>query len=182
MAVSVIDMIMGPATIYTGAFGATEPADAVAAPGAAFTDAGGTMGGVSVEITQEYKELEVDQLVDVPESRLTKRLFVVKTQLTEATLANLKLTLNGGTITTGTTDSFDPSMTDSGTRPTYAAMILDGPGQGGFKRRFIARKVLSTEGVKFAYEKDGQKVFEVGFKGHYVSQSVMPFRVLNAKS
>lgn len=177
MAVSVIDMIMGPATMYAGAFGAIEPVDAVAVPAAAWTDVGGTMGGVKVTISQEYKEMEVDQIVDVPESRLVKRVFTVETSMAEATLANLKLSLNGGTLAAG---SFEPDMVDSGTRPNYAAILLDGAGQGGFRRRFIGRKLLSTDGTEFAYEKDGQKVLKVVFSGHYVTSTIKPFRVLNA--
>jgi len=177
--VSVIDMIMGPATLYAGVFGSTEPADAVAAPAVAFTDVGGPLDGVKVKISQEYKNMEVDQLVDIPESRLIKRLFTVETNMAEATLANLKLSLNGGLLATG---SFEPEQVDSGTRPNYSALILDGAGQGGFRRRFIGRKMLSTDGTEFAYEKDGQKVFKVVFTGHFVSTAIRPFRVVNATS
>jgi hypothetical protein len=181
MAVTTINMIQGPATCRIAPFGATEPtAGATAATvalAATWVDIGGTTDGVTVTIEQEYSEMEVDQLVDTPESRLTKRGFTVETNMAEATLANLKIGLNGGTLTSG---EFTPAMGDSGTRPDYVAIALDGAGEGGFARRFIGRKMLSVEGVEFAYEKDDQQVFAVTFRGHYVSASIPPFRVINA--
>lgn len=186
MAVTTIDMIQGAGTLRAAVFGSTEPvAGATAAtmdPDPVWIDVGGTNDGVTVNISQEYSEMEVDQIVDVPESRLTKRLFTVETNLTEGTLANLKRLLNGGTIIgdamTGT--EFEPLDVDSSSRPEYIALMIDGPGEGGVPRRFIGRKMLSTEGTEFAYAKEDQQVFSVTWKGHYVSKSIRPFRVINA--
>jgi hypothetical protein len=181
MAVTTINLIQGPATGRIAPFGATEPVAgataATVAPAAAWVDFGGTTDGVTVNIEQEWSEMEVDQLVDTPESRLTKRGFTIETNMAEATLANLKIGLNGGTLTAG---EFEPADVNSSNRPDYFAIMLDGAGEGGFGRRFIGRKMLSVEGVEFAYEKEDQTVFAVTFRGHYVSPSIRPFRVINA--
>jgi hypothetical protein len=178
MATTVANLVQGPATLWIGAFGATEPADAVAAPAVAWTDAGATKDGVNLAIEQEYAELEVDQLADIPGQRLIKRTITVETNLAENTLANLKAVLNGGTVATTT---YTPGTgVVSGAEPTYSALIIDGVGPSGKNRRIFVRKVLSTDSVEFSYAKDDQSVFSVTFTAHYVSGTVDPFKIIDA--
>ena len=181
MAVTTINLLQGPALARIAPFGSVEPVKgptaATVAPDPVWTDIGGTTDGVTVNISQEYSEMEVDQLVDTPESRLVKRGFTIETNMAEATLANLKLSLNGGTLVDG---EFEPADVDSASRPAYMALMLDGPGEGGLPRRFIGRKLLSVEGTEFAYEKEDQQVFTVTLRGHYVSKTIRPFRIINA--
>lgn len=186
MAVTTSNLILGPGTLYTGDFGATEPADtAVAtAPDVAWTDAGGTQDGVELAVNQEYTELEVDQIVDVPERRLTKREATLKTNLAEATLENLAVALNGGTIASGGTGataykSLTPTASTSAHQVTYKALLFDGFAPAGKPRRVIVRKALSTDNVEFAYKKDEQTVFTVMFSAHYVSASIAPFKIVD---
>ncbi|WP_328339545.1 hypothetical protein [Micromonospora sp. NBC_00421] len=186
MGVTTTNLAMGPATVNVGAFGATEPADTAIAmaadpPTPDYTNVGGTMGGVTITITQQWKEFEVDQIVEVPERRVTRREIAAKTQLAEVTLDNLILALASGTKTTGTSgapDTFEPSNTDSGASPNYKSVILDGAGAGGRKRRVIIRKVLSTENVDIASSKDSQQSYPVTFTGHYVSPSIKSYKIL----
>lgn len=187
MSVTATNLIQGPGTLYTAAFGATEPVDtAVAsAPGGAYTDLGGTQGGVQLTIAQEYKELEVDQVVDVPGRRLTKRDVMIKTNLAEPTLANLALILNGGTSSTGGTAgtsyaAYDPAMDTAATQPTYTSTLFDGYAPNNKPRRVIVRKVLSIDSVGAAYKKDDQTVFPVSFAAHWVSTSIKPFHVVDS--
>lgn len=185
MGVNTLNLIQGPATLYAAVFGATEEATVSAPLSAPWVDVGGTMGGVTVKIAQEYSDLEVDQIPDVPETRLVKRSFSIETNLAEATLSNLKLTLNGGTLTIGVApadDTYEPDAGDSTARPAYIALALEGQGDKGFKRRLYGRKMLSTAGSEFAYQKDGQNVLKVTWSGFYVSPSIRPFRVSNAKA
>lgn len=187
MAVTATNLTMGPGTLYHGDFGATEPADIDTTPDAGdWTDVGGTTDGVTLSINQEYTELAVDQIVDVPGRRLTKREFTLGTNLAEPTLANLALALNGGEITpvapgagTPGSDTYDPTGGSSATQPTYAALLFDGYAPGGFPRRVLGRKMLQTENVEFAYSKDGQTVYSVSFAGHFVSSSIKPFRIVD---
>lgn len=191
MAATVTNLVQGPATIYIGDFEATEPADntvGTAPSSADWTDLGGTTDGAELSIQQEYKELEVDQVVDVPGRRLTKRDMSVKTNLAEPTLENLVFALNDGTTATGTGyKNYTPAFTDSATQPTYRAVLLDGWAPGGtsgggstsYRRRVILRKVLSSDNVEFAYKKEDQTVFTVTWSVHYVSTSVSPFKIID---
>lgn len=186
MAVTATNLIMGPGTLYVATFGTAEPADStIATAPASYTDVGGTQDGVSLAITQEYAEMEVDQLVDVPGRRLTKRVFTLETNLAEPTLAMLKVALNnGGTITTaaGVSSAYEPDAGDTTVNPSYSALIFDGFAPGGFRRRVIIRKALQTEDVEFAYAKGDQTVLSVAWEAHYVSSSIKPFKIVDALS
>jgi hypothetical protein len=180
MSVTATNVIMGPGTLYTGAFGATEPADAAVnttPQASAWTDLGGTDGGVKVGIDQTYTELQVDQIVDRLGSRLTKRDTMVSTNLAEPTLENLSVALNGGTAASGSGfKSFEPDYATSATQPTYIAILVDGFAPSQKRRRIIVRKVLSTAKVDSEYTKDKQTFFPVEFTAHYVSSSIAPFK------
>lgn len=187
MSVTVGNLVQGPATIYIGAFGATEPTSATATPASAsWTDLGGTSDGATININQEYKELEVDQVIDIPGRRLVKRDMTVKTNLAEPTLQNLVYALNDGTFATGATDNtYTPAFTDSATQPTYRALLVHGwaagSGSGGQSKRrmVILRRCLSSDNVEFAYKKDDQTVFTVTWSVHYVSNSTAPFYIID---
>jgi hypothetical protein len=186
MAVTTTNLIMGPADLYIGSFGAVEPLDTAinTTPAASsWTDLGGTQDGVKLSIDQTYTPLEVDQIVDEPGARLTKRLFTVETNLAEATLENLKYLLNDGTAASGSGyKSFEPVYASSATQPTYRAVILDGYAPGQVRRRFIVRKVLSNDKVESTYKKDAQTLFTVKWQGFYVSASIAPFKLIDATS
>lgn len=183
MAVTTTNLAMGPGELYVGDFGATEPADAAindTPASSAWTDVGGTLGGLTFTVSQQFKELEVDQLVETPERRVTRREASFKTQLAEATLENLVLALNSGTVTSGTQDVFEPDTVTSGDSPDYKAAIFDGYGGAGLRRRVIMRKVLSTENVDVVASKDGQTVYPVTFMSHYVSPSIKSYKIVQA--
>lgn len=187
MAVVGTNLVQGPATLYKGAFGATEPADTAVnttPPSSSWTDLGGTNDGVKLSIDQTYTELEVDQIVDRVGSRLTKRDFTVETTLAEPTLTNLSIALNGGTSASGAGySSFEPSFASSATQPTYIALLFDGWAPGGaYTRRVIVRKALSTDATELAYTKDKMTVYGVKFAGHYVSASIAPIHITDQTS
>src|SRR5690606_9937970 len=167
-----------PISLYTGAFGATEPDDtAVDTPpdSGTWTDVGGTTDGVQLSIQQEFAELAVDQIVDVPGRRLTKRDMSVTTNMAEPTLENLALAMNQSpsVITTGVGyKKLEPSADTSATQPTYMALIIDGFAPEQLRRRIIVRKVLSTANADLAYQKDAQTVYTVTWSAHYVSPSI----------
>jgi hypothetical protein len=188
MSVTGTNLIQGPGELYTGDFGAAEPADSAVntSPSASvWTDVGATKDGVTLNVTQEYAELEVDQLVDVPERRLTKRDFQVMTNMAEPTLENLALALNGGTVTSSSAyKTYDPDDASSATQPTYKALLFRGYAPrtalgATMRRNVIVRKVLSIQGVEAPYKKDDQTLFPVTFGAHWVSSSVKPFRIID---
>jgi hypothetical protein len=191
MGVTVTNLISGPGTMYTGAFGATEPADSAVGStpvASTWTDVGGTSGGVKLTINMEYAELEVDQVIDVPERRATKRDVYVETKLAEPTLANLVLALNGGTVTASSAYStYDPDDTTAATQPTYKALIFDGYAPrtvagATMRRRVVVRKTLNTADVVNEAQKKGQVLTPVKFNSHWVSSSIKPFRVIDQLS
>lgn len=187
MAVTVTNLIMGPGTLYKGAFGATEPADSDVdnaientSVSADWTDLGGTNGGVSLELELDYTEMEVDQIVDVVDRRLTKREFKINTSLAEPTLENFVIANNGGTVTTGAGfKAFDPKMDTSASQPEHIALIFDGIAPSSLRRRVIARRALSVAGIGQEYTKEDQTLFPVEFSCHYVSNVIPPFRYID---
>jgi hypothetical protein len=180
-------LVQGPGTLYYGIFGtAVDPADSGvnAAPVASanYTNAGFTSGGVQIVIDQTYTELDADQIVDSPGRRITKREVTVGTQLAQPTLENLALAMNGGTVATASAwKTFDPLTAISATQPTYYAIILDGwtPEGNGFNRRFIGRKVLSTDKITVDYKKDSQTFFTVLWNLHYVDSTHALFHMVD---
>lgn len=186
MSVDTTNLIQGPATLYKGDFGATEPADtAVNAvpPASSWTDLGGTQDGVKLAVDQTYSELEVDQITLRVGSRLTKQDFTIETSLAEATLENLSLVLNGGTSASGAGyKSFEPNVTSSATQPNYFAIILDGYAPEQLRRRIIGRRMLNTDSAELAYTKDKQTLIPAKFAGHYVSSVIAPFHITDEVS
>lgn len=182
------NLIQGTGVLYRGAFGATEPNDADLGqePGGAFADLGATRDGVELVINQEFSELEIDQVYEVPERRLTRRELVVRTNLAEPTLENLRASLNGGDISAATEagpdtyglKTFEPSSGLS-RRPDYNAIIFDGIAPEGMPRRVILRKALQIGDVTFAYRKNNQTVYTVMLAAHFVSPAVRAFRVID---
>ena len=188
MPVTATNLTAGPGLLYVGAFGATEPADSAinTTPVAStWVDVGGTQDGSTLNITREFLELEVDQIVDMPGRRLTNRDLQITTNMAEPTLINLQTALNGGTITASAAwQSYDPDNTVAATQPTYKALLLDGyaPQSAAavtMRRRVIARKVLSIDDVETAYKKDEQTLLPVTFGCHYVSSVIAPFHIVD---
>lgn len=181
MGVTTSNLIMGPGTLYDAPFGTAEPV-AFAAPAVAWRDVGGTQDGVTMSVSQEFAEIEVDQIPETPERRMTKREMTIATNLAEATLDNLANAINeeASSIVSGTgIKTFEPLNGLASFTPKYRASLFEGPGPGGFPRRVIARKTLSTEGTEFAYSKDGQNVFSITRTTHFVSDSIKPFAVID---
>jgi len=183
MSVTVTDLTQGPATIYTGLFGAAEPLETAVndtPQASAWGDVGGTTDGLKLVIKTTFKDLEVDQLIDVPGTRPTLREITMETNMAEPSLDNLKYALNGGTISTGVGwRAFEPVDSDAATQPNYSALLVHG-WFGTGRRMVVVRKVLSVEGTETQYKKDGQTVFKVTIKGFYVSPSIRPFRIIDA--
>ena len=185
MAVTTTNLIQGPAELYADAFGATEPADTAVAsvPGGTFVGLGGTNDGVTLNVTTEWSELEVDQIPETPERRRTKVETVLSTNLAEPTLENLSRALNvdPDDITTGVGfEAIDviggESALDS---PWYQAIILDGRAPNGKRRRVLARKCLNTADTESAYAKGDQTLIPVEFTTHYVSNAIKAVHIVD---
>lgn len=194
MAITPFNICQGPATLRTGAFGATEPADSAVSSDpnpAVWLDVGGIMDGSSVllEVDLTYTDQGVDQLVDAVGARLTKRTVQLTAALEELTLQNLLLAQNQlGTITTGAGySSYDPSTASSATQPTYTALMIDGWAPtlatgAAMRRRIILRKSLSSSKLDLEYEKSKAGVFNTTWTGYYVSATVPMWHLVDQTS
>lgn len=184
--ISPANIVQGPADLYTGTFGVTEPTDTNVnvVPGAGWTGIGGTQGGVNFEVDNTYDQITVDQLIDPVGARLTKRQIQVTFKLAEATLANLQLSMNQ-LMTQGSGANYatsDPQTTTSATQPTYTALLVDGwaptlASGAAARRRLIVRKALSQAKVQFAYTLQNNAVYDITFTAYYVSPSISPFHI-----
>lgn len=184
-------VIQGAGRMYTGVFSATgafEPALAavnVAPQASAWTYTGFTSDGITITINQSFSEMRVDQLADRIGTKLTERELQLQANLAEATLANLTLGMNGGTITTGSGYSYyEPVYDGSELQPVYIAVIFDGYAPASAagvskRRRIILRKSISTENVESSYKKDELTLVPVTFTSHYVSDTVASFRIID---
>lgn len=189
MAVTPVNICQGPGQLYVAPFGSTEPTDANATvnagpPGGAYVDVGGTEIGVTLEVDITYVDLKVNQLIDPVGARPTDRLITVKTQMKEATLANLTTAVNQLTTTTvsATYTTQDPVTPSSATQPTYVALCLDGwaptLGTGApARRRILLRKVISKPKLLIDYELAKPVLYDVTFQAYYVSASIPPFHI-----
>jgi hypothetical protein len=175
--------IQGPADLWVGVFGVTEPlATAIASnPGAGWTFVGGTTDGSTWTDKLSYSKMKFDQVAMPVGSRLEEREVSVKTNLAEPTLDMLVWALNGGANVAAAgppaTHTYTPVDSNAASVPTYAAVLLDGWSTGGKRRRLIVRKVLNIDGIETPYKRDSQTVFPVTFSGHWVSASIAPYIV-----
>jgi hypothetical protein len=184
---SATNIIAGPAELYSAVFGSTEPLDTAvsAALTAPWGSLGGTDDGVTLNVSHEWQNLRMDQIIDSAGKRKTGRTITVATNLVEGTLENLALALaETSAIQTGGTGgtawrALEVSGDDSGAEPTYTALILRGRAPLGKRRLFVCRKVLQTEDVESAYKKDDQWLIPVTFECHWVSASIRPFRIVD---
>lgn len=180
MTINVTQLIAGPATLYTDAVGATEPTNATDPITGGWVDAGGTNDGVTITIAQSFESVTADQTVDILASLPTERSVQVETSLMERTMVNIKLACNGGTIVTGaSTDTFEPISNTVDVAPTYKAVLLKGTSAiNGKTGLLIVRRCLVTDDVETAYKKDGVSMLGIRWTGHYVSDSIKPFKFL----
>lgn len=191
MAITPFNLVQGPATLYTGAFGATEPADSAVTSNpnsAVWTDVGGIADGTAVllEIDLTYSEQGVDQLPMPVGARLTKHAVQITAALAEATLTNMTLSLNQLTTTSvqsGYT-TLEPVIAQSSSQPTYTALVIDGWAPtlntgASARRRVILRKALSASKLALEYEKSKMAIYNTTWVGYYVSGSVQPWHVVD---
>jgi hypothetical protein len=189
-AVNPNNAIMGPISLWYGAFGVTEPAQSNAAliadPGAGWTFGGGSNGGISWEIDHTITDMAFDQTVDPVGGRVTGRSGMVTFNAAEPTLAILALALhNLGTTTVGSgITTYTPGQPNAGTPLSYNAILLDGwaplLGSGAAaRRRAIFRKMLNQPKMITNGDPTKQVSWALNTKMYYVSQSIDPYIVMD---
>jgi hypothetical protein len=136
---------------------------------------GGTDGGATGNLQNEYSDMEVDQVAMAVDARLLRQAASVVTNLAEVTLANIRRGLNmpddaGDEIEWGGEDIVNAS-------PNFSAILLKGQKPGGGPRIVVVRRVLSVAQIAMSWTKDGKTMIPVEFKAYYVSQSVRAVRI-----
>lgn len=162
---------LGTATAIT-AFGATS----------AWTDVGYTTNGLELSYEPNYGEVNVDQLLDA--ARLFKQSMkvMVKTEFSEATLANLFVVMNQST---GYSNSADPAAGTGGTvsnatggleiqggslgdYPVERSLAAVGqaprPVSGNAERVYYASRVMSISASSHGMKRDDATTFPVEFR------------------
>lgn len=175
MTVTTTNLLQGPADVWTGTFGVTEPANAAATPGTGWVNAGATDGGVTLTLGQTYSNMTVDQVAMPVGSRLTEQNASVATTLAEATLANIRVALNQAISAATTAEFGGDDIVNSD--PTYQAVLLKGRAPGGTGRIVILRRTLSTESIGVPFQKDGKTVIPVTWTAYYVSSSIKAVKI-----
>lgn len=188
MALTPRAVTVGAGRIYIGAYGATEPTETAintAPPSSSWTEVGGTIDGVNVNLEQSFTTIYIDQIADPVQSALTERMMKVVANAAENTLETIKTAWNGGTIASGSGyRTLDPVYGGDEVRPTYIAVLFDGyapASAAGVKkrRRFIVRKVIDVDNVESPYKKDGATVIPLTLGAHYIDDSTAPYRIID---
>jgi hypothetical protein len=124
-------------------------------------DLGATVGGVEVTKALEVTEKEVDQLLDATDLVPKKYMVTVKTELAEATLANLKKVWNEAAAPeqAGRVQPIGLSQE----LPEYE-LKFTGPDPAGDTRTYIFFRAIAVEAGAQQLKKDGQTVFPVTFR------------------
>lgn len=205
ISVTPFNIIQGPGTLYIGNWTngvqpdvstllGVDPGTVSPATIAGFVDAGGTTGGITVEIDETLGDITVDQVLDPIGARTTARTIQVTTTLMETQLDNLLLALNGATAGTksggASTDAYeqlDLTTTTSATQPIYSTVIVDGWGPTASDgtpmiRRFIIQKTLSAPKISQKFSMGDQATVDVTFTAYYTgSVDVHPLTIIDQK-
>lgn len=174
MAVTVRNIIVGPADLWVAPTGTAAPAF-VASDGyrAAFDgdgnwDAlGATMEGVEVSYQPDYGEIIVDQLKDAARLFNQGLTVQVNTQLAEATLENLLVAwgVDDNALISGTT--FEIAVPDSDPVERALAFVGEAPDDSDGKeveRLYHCFRCISIEGSTVALRRTEATVFPVTFR------------------
>jgi len=187
--------VRGPANIWIGAFGVTEPAQTnsalIADPGAGWTSVGLMQDGVTWEDDQTVSGTRADQVIDEIGARVTARKTMVTFNLLEPTLARLAIALNNfGTVTSPASgiSVYDPGQFTAGSIPSYSAILVDGwapqlAGGGAARRRAIFRKCMNTSAkVSMVADPTKDAVWALSLQCYFVSSSISPYIVMDQTS
>lgn len=183
------NVIMGPAAVYMGASGVitAAPTDAAvnSTPAAsAWTDLGGTFGGVTLDITPKFTSLNLDQELDDIDDRMTSRVIMVTINFGEATLSNLALATNSTVGATGANyATLDAVHGPFAGQTTKFSLLVDGfaPTQNdtvpNARRRLYVPRCQQIGPLKIDYARDKQVNFAAQLKAYFVSNSTAPYHI-----
>jgi len=124
---------------------------------AAALDIGFIKGGVQIQHSVDWYDVEVDQVLGIVDKVPKKEGIALKFSMAEATLANLQAALgHSGIAVSGTT----LKMTD-GSAANYKTVFINVKAPSGGARKYTFWRVVFTGKVSPAYKKDGETLFDV---------------------
>jgi hypothetical protein len=183
------NVLAGPAAMFIGSLDAS--GNVVGAPAAsavnvapaasAWSNVGGTSGGVTVITNQTMFSMYVDQIPDRVGVRMTQRDVLIRTNMAEGTLINMARAMNvaESAITVG--DGYRQFALPFGQAaffPHERAILMDGwapvAANAAMRRRVLLRRVVSIENIEAGYTKDGLFVIPVTFGALYVNDTDSP--------
>lgn len=181
-------VVMGPATVYTGAMGliTAPPADAsvnTTPAASAWTNVQGTNGGTTWSHEPKTTSLMVDQTPFNIDDRITEVDIQVVTTIANVSLANLALALN---TTVGATGSgfatLEPNYGPQASQAQTISLLIDGFAPLGTltttpRRRFYLPRAKQTGKIQAVYAKDKQVGWDILWNVYYVSDSVAPYHI-----
>lgn len=136
---------------------------------------GHTSGGITVSVTTETTEVEVDQLLEPVDEILTKRTITVSVPLAEYSLENLQLAFPGSEIVTDSTTTTKKkllikSISGKSARDMAGKLRLHpvtATSDTDLSKDFLfpAAAPLSTD-LEINYTKDGLKTIPIEFKAY----------------
>jgi hypothetical protein len=184
VSVNVLNILAGPMDVFEAPVGTAEPTQADnldnVVLNAAWRDCGGSNGGLKFVIAQSFGKVTADQTVDIIASLANERSVTAELSLLESTLANIKMSNNGGTIVTGAnTSKYEPITNTVSTPPDYRALLFRGVSAVNGKQGVVVlRRTLVTSDVAMTFKKDDATMLGVTYTSHYVSSSIPPFVIL----
>jgi hypothetical protein len=192
MPVSTTTMMVGPGVLRRAPVGTDDAAIIAAATptyASAWETVGATDGGIGLTIAKSYANHSVDQAADWVASTITERHAQLEISLVEMSLSNLKISLNGGTITTGSGtgvggawDKYEPATDLIATQEEYGAFAIEGKTLSGLIRVIVIRRCLNVADVTSSFKKDEKTMLASTWAGHFVSDSIPPFVVYTQKA
>lgn len=187
MPVSTTQMMVGPGVLRRAPVGTDDAAIIAAADptwAVAWETVGATDGGIGLTIAKSYANHTVDQAADWVASTITERHAQLEISLVEMTLKNLRISLNGGTITTGSGtgvggmwDKYEPDTDLIATQEEYGAFAIEAKTLAGKTRIIVVRRSLNVADVTASFKKDEKTMLASTWAGHFVSDSIAPFVV-----
>jgi len=174
MAQSISEVILGTGNLFTALESDVNgsspntgfPADPATAPDSAYwTNIGFSEGGFSLEYDKTFEDVMVAEEIDPIKTIKTAQEIRITGELAQASLANLKLAMAGGTTTTSTPSSgytqLTPPTTDSFLE--YALILrVNAPGaaEGGTQkvRDIYAPRAVNVGAFSMVHAKAPQKV------------------------
>ena len=145
---NIIVGLQADSTLKIGDYGTLEPAA---------LDIGFIKGGVQIQHSVDWYDVEVDQVLGIIDKVPKKEGITLKFSMAEATLANLQAAIgHGGVAVSGTT----LKMSDSASA-IYKTVFITVKGPSAGTRKYTFWRVVFTGKVSPAYKKDNETLFDV---------------------